>query len=374
MAPLNRVWSMGWVTTVVLCMGCSTTPPKPAPEVLPSSVQPAYSLSLDQPDIIVAVSPVRQTLQIGGSLPTLLGASISAIQDSHYKAQLREALGDFDANGRFEQVVREKITAIFPQTAIRVAPVGSAAGYANIREAATMRLSALAKKGYDCVLDLDLSYGIFGPEGILAARIDGTLADPKLGKILWRNTISAYTVEMYADMRPGDPMERLTPRYLSPRLSTAADAISQWTTDGGQRLIRSLEDSFMGVISAVVTDMGVEETALGHYVLGVQSLFERDATSAEAHFSRAIALDPSHWVALQGLAVAKARNGHLEEAIQDTKVVLEHSPTYLPALYNLAWWYAVELKQPDAARPYFEKATTLGARPSRKLNQAMGIK
>lgn len=159
--------------------------------------------------------------------------------------------------------------------------------------------------------------------------------------------------------------------WLSPRFTSAEDAVNQWTDDGGARLKQHFEQSVERAIAAVLTDLGLEETAEGRYVLGMQALLEKEYAAAEAYLARARELAPQLPEAGNALAVAKARNKNPEEAVQIAEAVALEHPDYLPAQYNLAWFYAVELNNPEKGRPYFDKAVSLGASPGRKLEKAM---
>ena len=356
----------------VALAGCAASRSDLDPDVLTAADRTAYSVALQQPDLIVAVSPVRQTMQIGGSIPTILGAGISAIQDNQYGERIRGVLDGYDSNEYFMSRTRQRMAEALGPNAIAVMPARTSAGYHNARDARQARVDGLRRQDFDLALDLDLTYGVYGPEGLLATRIVGALTDLHSGRVLWRNTISAYSLELYADMhRWRDPMERMTPSYFSPRLSTADNAVEQWTADGGARLKQRFETSVNDTIAAVLTDMGLEESVEGRYVLGVQALLGRDYEAAETHLSRAFELDPNLVDAGNGLAIAKARANRLDEAVALAGRLADGAPDYLPLQYNLAWWHAVEMNNPDRARPYYDKAVQLGATPSRRLERAM---
>ena len=356
----------------IFLAGCATTS-KPGSELtqLKTAVSPAYSVALPQPDMIVAVSPVRQTMQIGGSIPALLGAGISAIQDAHNASRIHSVLSGHDCGSFFENRLRTALENQSNAAIHQVRPFTTAAGFHNARDARDARIEGLRKSAHDLILDFDLSYGIYGAEGLLATRIHGEVTDTSSGKSLWRDTITRYSLDLYADTRWRDPMERMAPSYFSPRLFTAEDAISQWTADGGKHLKQSFEQSVMDVIAAVLTDMGLEESATGHYVLGMQDVLEGRNKPAETHFARAAALAPEMVEAGNGLALAKARNGEMDDALTLAEKLAAAHPDYLPVHYNLAWWYAIDMNTPEKARPYFDKAIDLGASPGRRLEKAM---
>ncbi len=364
---------LSMVAAVFFASGCATHRPTVEGDRLQRAVRPAYSIAIQQSDMVVAVSPVRQTMQVGGSIAALLGAGISAVQDSRNADRIHSILTGYDCGAVFRDRLREQLINHSGVPISSISAPGTAAGYHNIGEARAARIEGLRKSDYDLVLDFDLSYGIYGPEGILATRIRGEMINPETGKTLWRNTITRYSVELYADRKWRDPMERLAPNYFSPRFSSAKQAIEQWTTDNGAYLKRSFEKSVNDTIAAVLTDMGVSPSAEGHYVLGVQYLLKRDYQAAEAHLSQACELSPDNVEAAHGLALAMARNHRLEEAVHLAGELIKTHTDYLPLYYNLAWWHAVEMKDPEKARPYYDRAVELGASPGRRLKNTMGL-
>ncbi|OQC08529.1 MAG: Tetratricopeptide repeat protein [Candidatus Hydrogenedentes bacterium ADurb.Bin101] len=366
--------SFAAVTGLILLAGCAATRPGFEAALLQTTPSPAYSIALPQPDMVVAVSPVRQTMQIGGSIPALLGAGISAIQDAHNASRIHDALAGYECGAFFEKQLRASLEEQVDAPLQQVRPFSTAAGFHNVRDAREARIEGLRKSDHGLVLDFDLSYGIYGAEGLLATRIHGEATDTESGKVLWRNTITRYSLDLYADTRWRDPMERMAPSYFSPRLFTAEDAISQWTSDDGTHLKACFENSVMDTVAAVLTDMGLEESAEGHYVLGMQDTLEGRHEAAEEHFSRAAALAPEMVEAANGLSLAQAKNGRMDEALASAETLAAAHPDYLPVHYNLAWWYAVEMKSPEKAHPYFDKAVALGASPSRRLEKAMRTK
>ncbi len=362
--------------TVALCaavmiMGCSSVRAKQDPAALKALPRPAYSVSMPQPEMIVAVSPVRQTLQIGGSIPTLLGAGISAVQDDRYAGEVLAALGDYDAGAVLVERIEAGLGGQFGPGLERVPPAGTAAGHHNQQEARKARLAALRRAGRDAVLDLELAYGIYGPEGMLVVKIAGELTDLAKGRVLWRNSMASYSTELFADERWRDPMQRMTPNITAPRLAAGKTAVSQWTEDGGARLKASFEQAADDVTAALLADLGLAESARGLCVLGAQLALNGDNAEAAARFKRALELEPDLASAANGLAVALARNKQVDEAVALAQALTKAHPDYMPGWYNLAWWLAVELEDAEQARPCFEKAVALGAAPSRRLERAL---
>ena len=358
----------------LLCLGfvgCSTSRSRHDPEAVHNTPHPVFSMAMQQQDITVAVSPVRQTMQIGGSITTLLGAGISAVQDNQYSVRVREALGDYDPCAVFREKMEQHIAQGFNQELAQVAPQGTSAGLADAREARKVRLNGLRQKGYDTTLDLELSFGLYGPQGILAVKVAGELFDVQAGRLLWRNEVAWYSVELFADLRWSDPMQRMMPNITAPRLSVAGDAISQWTPENAAPLRVAFEEAVDAVSAAILADLGLKETPDGLHTLGAYLLLNGKNAAAAEKFTRALELAPDMPESVNGLAVALAKNKQLDEAITLSEKLVEVHPDYMPGQYNLAWWYAVEKKNPELARPHYEKALALGVSPSRRIEKSI---
>lgn len=342
-------------------IGCSSARSRHDPEVVRNTPRPAFSLALQQPDIIVAVSPVRQTMQIGGNIPMLLGAGISAVQDNEYSIRIREALGDYDPCAVLLKRMKQQMVLGFNQDLEQVAPQGTAAGFANLREAQKARLSGLRYKGYDTLLDLELSFGIYGPQGILAVKAAGELFDVQTGRLLWRDKVAAYSMELYADMKWRDPTRRMKSNVTAPRFSVEEDAISQWVPDNAAPLRAAFEQTVDAVGAAILTDLGLRETSEGLYTLGVYLLLNNKYEAAEEKFARALELKPDMAKAMNGLSITFASNEKIDEAIALAEKLVDAHPDYEPGQYNLAWWQAAENEGKNLTFPKHEKALRFGA-------------
>ncbi len=126
------------------------------------------------------------------------------------------------------------------------------------------------------------------------------------------------------------------------------------------------------LVAAVLTDLGLVESAEGAYTLAAHLLLRRRHAEAAEQFQRALALAPDCAASGNGLALTLARNKQLDAALELAEKVAAANPDYMPIHYNLAWWHGVEKKAPETARPYYERALELGASPGRRLKRAMG--
>jgi hypothetical protein len=336
--------------------------------------QPAYSIDAGQSGLKVAVSPARQTLQILGSSGMILGSGISAIQNAKYRKAIEEALGDYDAGGIFEATITRRLEEVAGDTLARVAPMGGTAGYPSLRDAREAYYTSLEESGNDCLLDMEMDYGVYGYEGALILKVQTHLKKLPSGHTEWKATPMAITAPILADDKLRDPTDRISPNWSSPRLGVDEDAIAKWTRDGGGIIRARFEETAEAVVSALLTEMGFVEEAAGCYQLGKRALYQKNYQEAADWLDKALALDPDCAGAINCLSICYARNKELDKAIELAKKLAEKKAGYGPAAYNLACWYAIEKKAPQKARPWYEKARELGMPRSKKVEKKLGLK
>lgn len=345
---------------------------KKAYEAVKAAQSVGWSMNEDRSEMVVAISPVRQTLQIAGSAGTLLGASISAIANEKYRKAIEETLDGYDGTAVFRERLEQRLTAALGARATRISPMGSTAGANNVRDVQKERLERLAEAGQNLVLDLEVEYGLFGYQGLLVAKLDAKLYDTDSQHKVWSDSLLASSEYILASDKLKDPTEQLMPNLADPRFSIAEDAIEQWTSDGGAIFRSRFEAAADGCISALLMELGLEENADGAYYLGRVYLMRKQFEVAESYFKIALRLNPEYLPAKNGLSVTLAHDDRMEEAIALAKEIAAAAPDFGPAQYNLAWWLAVELNDSAAAAPYYTQAKALGMPGNKKLSKAMG--
>lgn len=340
-------------------------------DAIKAAKSPAWSLRANQQEMIVSVSPARQTLQFLGSTGMVLGTGISAIADDKYRRQVDEVLQGYDAGKVFEEKLTQRLQAAISGELTQVNGITSAAGYADLRAAERARYDSLGKSGRDLLLDLKMTYGLFGFEGTLIAKLEGDLHEIPSGHRVWDDVLVVTSEPMLASDRLTDPTKMLSASFSSPRLSVEEGAISQWTGDGGKELRARFEEAVDGVVSAMLTDLGLVSEANGAYFLGQVAMNRKDFDEANAWFDKSIALDPANLDAKNGKSVNLARAKEVVKAIAIAQDIVAGNPDYAPAQFNLAWWYATELKDATKARPYYEKALALGMSKEKKIDKVL---
>lgn len=356
--------------SMVLLVAVPARAAKDDAALLREARDPVWSLDATASEMIVSVSPARQTLQILGSTGAVLGTGISAIANDRHRRAIEEVLQGYDAGAVFAQRLQERLEAARPGIR-KTGPMGSTAGYKTLQEAQEARFDALAKAGHDALLDLRITYGLFGYEGTLIAKIEALLKKVPGGHTVWKGAYVVSSESVLANDRLSDPTNSLAPNFSSPRLSAEDDAISKWTGDGGKELRARFEEAVDGAIGALLADLGLIEDSEGAYCLARNLMNRKKFDDAAKWYAKALALNPENIEARNGQSVNLAHAKKLDEAIAAAKAIVEVHPEYGPALFNLAWWLALEKKDTAAAKPYYNRALAAGIPPVKKLNKAL---
>lgn len=357
---------------LVLASGMAVMAQTAGVENLRDASAPAWSVHSPRDEMVVAVSPVRQAIQLVSSSALLLGAGIDAVVNDKYAKAVRQALGDYDAGKVFEDRLAKRLAEKIPNGVARVAPLGSSAGYNSDREAEAARFTALAKAGHDALLDLKTTYGIFGVDGWLVAKIEGRLVRPADKHRLWAGTILVSADPVLANTRLIDPTKRMGSSIAHARLTVKEGAVDRWVKDGGATIRARYEAAVDGAVSALLCELGLAEEAQGEYYLGLASMNRKRFMEAEGHFRKAVALEPA-WPELRNArAVNMAHHKQLDDAIAQCRDLTKDNAGFGPAWFNLAWWYATGKNDLSAARPCYEKALQLGMASDPKLDRILG--
>jgi tetratricopeptide (TPR) repeat protein len=350
--------------------GCATSD-RSGGDSLRQASQPAWSLKLSPPRLVVAVSPVRQTLQIAGSIGTVIGAGITAVQNANYKNDIEEALGGYDTVQVIESESAEAIAVALGKKGEQVAPFDKNVEGMSIREAAHRRYRQLAKAGHDQVLDVAVTHGVYGAGGELVVRLHAELHAVPSGKVLWKDTITFRGGEALAFRSLGDPTGQLKPNITSPRLSSKAGAVSQWTENGAARFKTEFERALTCALAGMQVSLGGPETVDGLFALGADLMYQKKFAEAHERLEKARLLARDRTDIANTEAVNLGHNGQVDDAIALSKLVVEAHDDDFVSNANLAWWYAVEKNQPELARPYYDQALKLGMAPVKKLDRAL---
>ncbi|MBX7256351.1 MAG: tetratricopeptide repeat protein [Candidatus Hydrogenedentes bacterium] len=350
--------------------GCATTKTPPITS-LKEAKAPVWSAKAVPGEMIVSVSPAGKSLRIVGSAGIVLGAGADAVVNAQYRKPIHDALEGYDTTAVFKESIAKRLAEALPQGISETAPLGSTAGVSSKTDAEKLRYESLMKKGSDAALDFVLTYGIYGPEGILAARIGGKAIVLETGKRLWMDTLVVTTEPVLANAKLGDPTNRLGMNVTDPDFTVDSEKVSRWTADGGAELKKRFETAVNGASAALLCDLGLSQDAVGEYYLGKLRLNQKKFKQAGEHFRKAVELDPSYVDARNAHAVTLALHGQLDDAIASARGIVDATPDYGPAWFNLAYWYAVKKKDAASAGPCYEKAKALGMASDRRIEKSL---
>jgi tetratricopeptide (TPR) repeat protein len=345
----------------VLLTGCATGSKVEAPpaRAMPDAQAPVFSVEDNRDTFTVSVSPARQTLQIAGTWGLVAGASISAIADDKYRQEIRDVLGDYDPGAHYEQRLQERLSEVLGDSLRQIPLMQQPVGNATLRETVTEYWSKLRDDGADLLLELEITYGLFGPRATVVTRLDCELIDLTKGDEVWQTAVYAFSDPILASTPLRNPSNRVKPNFGSPKLRSEGDALARWTKSGDDSLRREFEGCVEGAIAALLTALDVEASADGAYRLGTMALVRRDLETAKGRLNAALALKPEFLDARMALAVAQAHDGDVDGAIAATTALTEEHPDYAAAWYNVAWWTLKEKNDAVAAGPYYVRAKAL---------------
>lgn len=356
------------IASILSITGCATTDRN-----LPTSIQtaknPAWAAEATPEDMIVSVSPAGKTLRLAGSAGLLLGTGTDAVVNAKYRGPIHEALEGYNPAEVFAGIIEERLETAMDKGIERVAPLGSTAGMQSRQDAIEARYNGLGKSGYDVLLDLVMTYGIYGSDGTLATKIDGKLVTIPTGKTLWDDVLVVTNEPVLANAKLGNPAKRGGYNVTNPEFTVNEEEVKRWTANGGEILKERFEMAAQDATSALLCALGLGNNAAGHYALGELAMNRKDFEEAAGHLEQAAQLDPDDPNIKNTYAVNLAHNKQIDAAIRIAKEITETNPEFGPAWFNIAWWYAVEKDDPASAEPYYGKAKSLGMPEDKKIEK-----
>ena len=144
-----------------------------------------------------------------------------------------------------------------------------------------------------------------------------------------------------------------------------------WPADGGTLLKSRFESTADAAVSALICDLGLAHEAVGEYYLGLLAMNRKKLDLAETHFATALSLDPNYIEARNARAVNHWHRKERQQAITEMRAIVNDSPEFGPAHYNLAYWLAVEVKDVAVAQTLSGVALDLGMPKSKEIEKAI---
>lgn len=357
------------VSFMATLAGCGTTPILEGVDT--ETASPAWSFDATPERLVVSVSPTRRSLQIAGSYPAAVGAGVDSVVNDRYRQELNEALGSYDMLTELELHLGRALQSAYGSDITKVPPMGTAAGHESVKQAEQARLDNFARSGHSAIIDLHSTVGLFTEDAHLVVKVWGEGIDIATGRTVWKDTILYTAGPALLAQKPGDPTQRLTPTYTDIELSTNQEMLDRWIANGGAELKDAYRDALSGVTDALLQSLDAGGTPEGAVVLARSALEQKNEERALGLYTSAISRGHRSTAALNGMVVALARLGRTGEATAAAKTVVSEYPEFGAGWLNLAWLYAVEQKDAEAARVPYERARELGMHPVKKIEKRL---
>lgn len=339
---------------------------------LQSANKVAISIDASPDEFVIAVSPVRQTLQIIHSSARLAGALISEVQNENYRKDLQSVVGELNGTQLFRDAILNSLKERLSKEVVEVPPLGSTAKYNTDREAQQDRVQQLKNKGVDVLLDLKITAGIYGPEGEMFFRTNGKLYDVKKQKTLWRDEfVITPSVDFKVNQSFNTYFNPFKSNMFSPRLTMAKNALTRWTDNNGDNFKKAEELGIYLSIAQLYGGLQLEDTKDFYFACGISKLYAQKAKKAVPFFEKAWNMSKQEPQIGNALVVALYKAKRIDEAIKQGEAVIQTSggQKYSVVYYNLAYILADKKKNAEKAKEYYQKYIELSGAPDPKLEK-----
>ncbi len=341
-------------------------------DVILSAKQVAISIDTVPDEFVIAVSPVRQTLQIIHTSARLVGALVSEAQNENYRKDLQAVVGELDGHLQFREAILNTLKGKLSAEIVEVPPLGSTAKYMTDREAQQDRMKQLHNKGFDVLIDLKITCGIYGPEGEMFFRWDGKLYDLAKEKTLWRGeSVVTPSADFKVNQTFNTYFNPFKSNMFSPRLKTTEDALTRWTNNNGENFKKAQEYGIQLSISHLLGALQLDKSENYYFACGISKLLTKKWKQAVPHFEKAWNLNKDNPTPGNAYMVALFKAKKIDDAIKVGEEVIQspNGKSYPTTYYNLAYIFATKKKDLDKAREYYQKTVELSGKADEKLEK-----
>lgn len=341
-------------------------------DVILSAKQVAISIDTVPDEFVIAVSPVRQTLQIIHTSARLVGALVSEAQNENYRKDLQAVVGELDGHLQFREAILNTLKGKLSAEIVEVPPLGSTAKYMTDREAQQDRMKQLHNKGFDVLIDLKITCGIYGPEGEMFFRWDGKLYDLAKEKTLWRGeSVVTPSADFKVNQTFNTYFNPFKSNMFSPRLKTTEDALTRWTNNNGENFKKAQEYGIQLSISHLLGALQLDKSENYYFACGISKLLTKKWKQTVPHFEKVWDLNKDNPTHGNAYMVALFKTKKIDDAIKVGEEVIQspNGKSYPTTYYNLAYIFATKKKDLDKAREYYQKSVELSGKADEKLEK-----
>ncbi|HOV33899.1 MAG TPA: tetratricopeptide repeat protein, partial [Candidatus Hydrogenedens sp.] len=303
-----------------------------------SAKQIAISIDTVPDEFVIAVSPVRQTLQIIHTSARLIGALVSETQNEKYRKDLQAVVGELNGHLQFREAILNILKSKLSAEIVEVPSLGSTAKYANDREAQLDRMKQLHNKGFDVLIDLKITCGIYGPDGEMFFRWDGKLYDLAKEKTLWRGeSVVTPSADFKVNQTFNTYFNPFKSNMFSPRLKTTEDALTRWTNNNGENFKKAQEYGIQLSISHLLGALQLDKSENYYFACGISKLLTKKWKQAVPHFEKAWNLNKDNPTPGNAYMVALFKAKKIDDAIKVGEEVIQspNGKSYPTTYYNL---------------------------------------
>jgi len=337
-----------------------------------SAKQIAISIDTVPDEFVIAVSPVRQTLQIIHTSARLIGALVSETQNEKYRKDLQAVVGELNGHLQFREAILNILKSKLSAEIVEVPSLGSTAKYANDREAQLDRMKQLHNKGFDVLIDLKITCGIYGPDGEMFFRWDGKLYDLAKEKTLWRGeSVITPSVDFKVNQTFNTYFNPFKSNMFSPRLTIAKNALTRWTDNKGENLKKAQAYGIQLATSQILGVLQLDKSEDYYFACGISKLLTKKWKQAVPYFEKAWDLNTDNPALGNAYLVALFKAKKIDDAIKVGEEVIQgpNGTSYPTTYYNLAYIFATKKKDSVKAKEYYQKSVELSGKSDEKLEK-----
>lgn len=332
------------------------------------------SIDTSPDEFVIAISPVRQTMQVIHSSARLVGALVSEVQNENYRKELEKVVGPLNGHILLRNGILETFRNKFDKEIIEVAPLGSTAQYKTDREAIQDRYAKLKSKGISLLLDLKTTCGIYGPDGEMFFKYTGSLYDLDNEKTLWRGSaVISPSVSMKVTHPFNTYFNPFKSNLFSPKLTISENALARWINNNGENFKTLQQEGISLLTHTLLGDLQLEDSESAYFGRGMSKLFSKQWKKAIPYLENAWEKSKKNPRIGNALMVALYKSKKIDEAIAIGEEVIKNSleKEIATSYYNLCIIHLEKKKDITKASEYYYQYKTISSTEDPKLEKKL---